>query len=206
MSAAKRIQNMIYAQRGKAALMRGDDYVLHRPTSAINAIPSEIGGLKATFNAEQSNFEKPNKYGNAVWWGIFDGRKTCVGDYLINDTNTYFIASMQPNLEIQCIECNYTISVESPNLSSRTNVKTNLILSGWPCSILEKGTSKGSHFDYPASMGQGAYIAYLPYFPGAEILTDYTIIDNDGNRYTVKLAEKTTPDMGWRLLVQKILK
>lgn len=201
MSAYQKIQNRIYALNGLAAKARGKDFVLHRPTNPLNPFPSAIGNIKAIFNAQQSVMEKPNKYGNSIWWGVFDGRLTQRFDYLINDENIYFIISQQPNLNIQCIECNYSIKIEQDDVSNRSLIQKKIIMDGWHASILERSKST-SGIDYPKSIGLGEHLIVVPYVQGVEIYTGNSIIDSDGNHYMIKVTEKT--DLGWRLWAQKM--
>jgi hypothetical protein len=95
--------------------------------------------MLVSLNAEDMGYKRPNKYGKATWYALFDATNAQVGDYLISggapllgengqqllaesgqglvadvayySRSTYFIAAMQPLLPILVVECNRVIDV-----------------------------------------------------------------------------------------------
>lgn len=172
-------------------------YTHHRPTTALNALPSSIGSVLATFSGttEFSNM-KSSPYGKSVWWGVFDGSGVAVGDYLIGQYGTFFVATQEANLPMLCVQCNRTISVFKTSLASKTHTGADALMSGWSCSILEAGR-KGGDVDIGDSLGQGTWQILLPHFSGITITTSNTLTDDMGNRYMIRTAELS--DLGWRI-------
>lgn len=192
-----------YAQWGLTAKRLGQPFQLHRPlTNNINPLPNKIGDIKVALNAESMNFERPNKFGQPIWWAVADGRLLQVGDYFIGSTGTFYVASMQSNLSIQCVECSTTISIYKEDLTSRIKIGQNLVISGLPVSLL-RDNNGSTGLDYPDSYGSGEFKFILPPINnGIQYLAGYTIIDGSGNRYIIRVVERT--DMGWRFWTQKI--
>src|SRR5579859_5191514 len=115
---AATLQSRIYKGYGKAALRVGYPFTLYRPTSVTNplALANVIGApINASFTVDgsQFNYNKPGKHENVLWLGLFDGTTTKVGDYLVSTSpcQTYFIAAMQPELPILCVQCIHVLTV-----------------------------------------------------------------------------------------------
>ncbi|MDE1179495.1 hypothetical protein [Paraburkholderia sp.] len=114
MDSAK-LQNRVYKGYQKAALRIGPLYGVYRPSSPLDPLGlGPVVTLNASFNAEDMTYSKPNKYGKPTWFCLVDGTQVMVGDYLINDSQTFFIAAMQPILPILAVDCNRTINVLRP--------------------------------------------------------------------------------------------
>jgi hypothetical protein len=163
------VQSKIWRGYEKAACKIGSEFQFHRPRAggltleAGGALKLEGGGdlllegspnypgiplftRYVSLNAEDMKYGKPQKYGKATWYALFDGHGICVGDYFIGlsvggdlllegggklseegegnfrlqgkTLNTFFVVAMQPLLPILVVECNRVISMARPKPQS----------------------------------------------------------------------------------------
>jgi len=205
---AIKLQNKIYAGYGKAALRLGTDQVQYRPVGAGDPLATPFATIKASYNAEDMSYGKADKYGSSVWWGLFDGRLTQVGDYLVGMQGTYFIASQQLHLPIQCVQCNRRIRltrmVDNGAVGAggyrgvcATEAQDQLGALGWPASVLLKGRMENTGSDLPGATKNVGWQILLPASIPIIINASDVLVDDLGRRYAVQGAEQT--DMGWRL-------
>jgi len=202
------LQARIYSGYTKAAQRIGLLFDLYRPTSSNNptATGNKLATLLASFNNENFNYKDPNKYGNALWYGIFDGAQTKVGDYLVGASGTFFIAGMQPLLPILCVSCNHTINIVRTTQQNAvgaigyggdTPTNETPIMTGWPASILIGGRARKNDVNLPGDVDYPGWLILLPAYPGAQIKTRDIIADENNVRYIVIAGELT--DLGWRI-------
>ncbi|MEF3066310.1 hypothetical protein [Pandoraea apista] len=216
------LQNRIYAGYAQAAKRLGLSYAQFRPASAVNPLATQTGNLLAAFNAEDMSYGKPNRYGDPVWYGLFDGRLTQAGDYLVGPGGTYFIASQQLHLPIQCVECNGVVRASrvasqsgvgmvgyggpcgEPGAGGDDYLIGDATGAGWPASILLFGQREKSISGLPSSSQQIGWRILLPKsVPLAVVFqASDTLSCNLGRRYVVQGAELT--DMGWRLTTTEL--
>jgi hypothetical protein len=220
---ADQIHDKIYSGRAKIAMRLGKSYDVYRPVRANNPLTNQIATIKAAFNAGDSKYKKPNMPGDPIWFGDFDGRITCVGDYLVNTENKSdirYIAAQQQLLPIIIVECNRSVRlIRAKNEQSVGYVgysgvdyaanKNDDILGlapennngkfiGWPCSILlGKGQMKNTEPLPASSSEQTGWQILLPASVPVVVNADDLLIDDLARKYSVSGAEKT--DLGWRI-------
>lgn len=212
------LQKKIWAGYGKAASRLGMLNDLFRPIGAVNPLASDtkIQSLLASFNAQDWTYIKPNKYGNPLWYGLFDATPTRQGDYLVGPQGTFFIAEQQLHLSILMVECNRTVALlraaapanatgSQPyggacitentaalgGLNSLGNVTT-----GWPASVLIGGRSSGATL-LPMSAKNAGWQILLPASVPVTIHAGDVLLDDLGRRYITEACELT--DAGWRI-------
>jgi len=204
---AGRLQQLIYKGYGTAATHIGPCYSLYRPTSAANPIAPTtlLGTLNASFNAMDMKYGKPNVYGKPLWYALLDGTVTQVGDYLVSNDKTYFIAAMQTTLPILAVDCNRTLNIfrpqqqtaagENPYGGTIDSNQTEL-MTAWPASVLQgtKGEKDGAVL--PGDVRLPWWAILFPAYPGVTLLTADIITDDIDRRYIISSAELT--DLGWR--------
>ena len=202
-----KIQSVIYKGYAKASNIIGLPYNQYRPTTANNPLAAQnrIANIKVSLNAMDMKYGKPNLYGKALWYGIFDGTATQPGDYLTNGSNTYFIAGQQPLLPIVVVECNRTASIFRPQVQSGSGIQPyggntastqTALMTGWPCSILQGTKGEKSETGLPGDTRSSWWSILLPY-AGVQIKPDDVITDDIGLRYVISSPELT--DLGWRI-------
>ena len=206
---AATIQARIYYGRGKVAQYIGETCNQYRPLAAMGPLTHQIGPINAAFNAGDSTYLKPNKYGNPIWYADLDGRLAHPGDYLvrISDGAVWFIAAMQHLLPIIAIDCPRQVKVSRMAASTTVGAgpynglinPTDIIgTTGalWPASILQGGRAL-SAAGIPSDVKEGGWKILLP--PSVPITIQATdiITDDLGRRFAVESSELT--DLGFRL-------
>lgn len=214
---ALKLQSKIYGGYGKAALRLGLDNVQYRPVGTGNPLATAGVTLKASFNAQDMKYGKPNQYGIAVWWGLFDASATQEGDYLVGPQGTFFIASQQLHLPIQLVQCNRRVTLSRASTGSGAGAigyggpcgtsGDDILLggagvpadTGWPASILLFGQRERNPSGLPSGVQQTGWRILLPASVPSSVVIQAadTITDDLGRRYAVQGAEPT--DMGWRM-------
>lgn len=204
-----RLQAKIYAGYAKAAAKIGLSFSQYRPTAGTEATAAGnlVGTLLASFNAQDFAYQKPNKYGNAVWYCLADGTQLAPGDYLTGNGSTYFIAAMQPLLPILAVECNRVLTLYRPQQQTgvgavgyggNTEENQTAIASGFPASVLQGSKGQRGEVNLPGDVRSPWWVMLLPNLPGnAYLRTNDIAIDDFGRRYTFSSVEQT--DLGWRI-------
>jgi hypothetical protein len=211
------LQQKLYAAYAAAAQRIGATATLYRPTSSVNPIVSGniVSTLPASFNAEDMRYQKAETYGKALWYCLADGSKLRVGDYLVQQGQTYFIASMAALLPILAVKCNRLVRIGRMPVengagyagysgvvqSAQTDVLgtssgQGLFVSGWPASILLGGRS-GQDPGLPSSVKEGGVTILLPASVPVVISESDTMQDDLGRDYVIAAAELTV--LGWRI-------
>ena len=138
------------APRRGASVRRTDAY-RPRGTSEPLSRANRFLRLPAAFTGPDGKFAKPNGYGDALWFGVFDAAYTRPGDYLVQDSGTWFVAAQQPLLPVLCVQTNRTVSFMRPAAPGGVGINTyggvalstaTPLIGGWPASVL--GASAGA--------------------------------------------------------------
>jgi len=212
------LQQKIYAGYAKSAQVLGISSMLYRASSSLTPIAAGnvVTTLPASLNAEDMGVQKPQRFGNALWYCLIDGTQTRVGDYLVNAAGTFFIAAMQPLLPILAVKCNRAVRISRMPMqnsagyvgysgvviSQETDVlgtsgALGSFVSGWPASILIGGkTDKDSGL--PSDVKEAGYEILLPASVPITIVESDILQDDLGRNFAIAAAELT--DMGWRIL------
>lgn len=203
------MQAKIYQGYAKAALRVGLNNQHYRPTSALNPIAAGnlVGSLYVSYNAQDMGYTKPNKYGNALWYGLFDGTQTQVGDYLVDPVDgKFFIAAQQQGLPILVVSCNAVVNVTRPFQQAAfgadvyggtTPATETMLMQQWPCSILLGGKQSKGDAILPGDTASMGVQILLPSVSGVTIAMADVITDQVGRRFVVVATELT--DFGWRI-------
>lgn len=205
MDAAK-LQTKIYKGYGLAAKRIGPLNTVYRATSAIAAMGQTVATLNASFNAEDMTYGRPNKYGKPTWYGLFDGTLVNVGDYLVGEQGTFFVAQMQLTLPILMVQCNRTINflrapapagVGALGYGGITAANEQVLMTGWPASILQGTKGEKGDAVLPGDTKTPWWNILVPAYPGVVLRSSDIATDDLNRRYTISSAELT--DAGWRL-------
>lgn len=200
------IQAKIYGGYAKAAKRVGYPTQVLRSTGALSP-PQLVATLPASFNAEDMNYSKPNKYGHPTWYVLIDGTQTQVGDALQSSKDgNYFIAAMQSNLPILVVQANHTVSLARANADTGVGLQaySGLVVSqeilmaqGVPASILLGSKGERNEVDLPTDTRTPLWSLLIPAPSGVVLRTSDIVIDELTRRYIIQSAELT--DLGWRL-------
>jgi hypothetical protein len=151
-------------------------------------------------------YGKPNLYGKPLWYALTDGTQTRVGDYLIGNGQTFFIAAQQTILPILAVQCTNTLNILRPQQQEGLgqvgyggDLDSNeiMLMQQWPASVLQgtKGEKDGAIL--PGDVRLPWWAILVPAYPGVVIRTADIITDDLDRRFIISSAELT--DMGWRM-------
>jgi hypothetical protein len=145
-----------------------------------------------------------------MWHGVFDAAYTQVGDYLVQDSQIWFIAAQQDLLPVLCVRADRFISFSRSDAPSTAGVNsysgvtadTNTpLLTGWPASILGVGGAGQPAADLPSDQSVPYWTVLMPAFGDVVLLPADRMQDDLGRNATVAAAELTS--LGWRITVQQ---
>ncbi len=202
------LQDRIQRGLGVAARRIGSIHEVMRPQGSGPPLAraNRVLRLHASFNAEDQSYRKPQAYGRALWWGVFDSAGTRSGDYLVSPDATYFVAAQQVLLPIQCVRTNRVLTVWRPlgaggagasGYGGVREIAGERLIERWPASVLAR--EGGGSGTLPGQAGAGSWIVLLPRLPVALRPADL-LRDEMDQGYLVEAAEES--DLGWRLLVR----
>jgi len=201
-----KLRDKIYIGYGKAAKRIGFNYQQFRATSASNPLTSTaLQTLPASFTTNFS-YSAPNKYGQATWLGLFDGRTFEPGDFLVGHQGAFFVAAMQDTLPIYCVQTNRVVSVLRVGMdagvglggwASDTPANEVTLMQGWPASVLQGTKGETNDAKLPGDVKTPWWAILMPAWPGIVLRTSDIIRDELGRKYVISSAELT--DMGWRI-------
>lgn len=199
----------MYYGYGKVADKIGTAFDLYRTTGPLNVMdPAHL--IRQNFMAsflQDGKFAKPNRYGNAVWQGIFDGRLTQKFDYLTNGDVTYFINGMPQVLPITLVECNTVIKVTRNSYPEGTKgvagygadkiSQEEVLIGNCPASQLIGTKWERNLVGLPGDTRLPYWVYLIPDF-GVEIrISDIITEEGNGRRAVVSTPELT--EFGWRI-------
>ncbi len=166
--------------------------------------------LHVLFSGAQGRFLRPQPYGDALCHATFDAAYTLPGDYLVQPTGTWFIASQAPLLPVLCVRTNRMVSFARAAAPASTGVNgyggvtattMTTLLANWPASVL--GASGGGQPEaaLPSDSNVPYWTVLLPSVQGIVLLPADLMTDDLGRNAIVSAAELT--DLGWRLTVKQ---
>jgi hypothetical protein len=206
------IQDRIRWGLNVAARAIGSMADAYRPSSADSPITPENRFLRlnAAFSAPDGRFARPNGYGSAIWHGVFDAAYTQVGDYIVQNTTTWFVAAQQDLLPVLCVQADRVVSFSRSDAASTAGVNTysgvttdtnTPLLQNWPASILGVGGSGSPEADLPSDSSVPYWTVLLPAYGDIVLQPNDLMQDDLGRNATVSAAELTA--LGWRVTVKQ---
>lgn len=184
----------------------GLPFAQYRPLDVMNPLANLLGTVPASFNATDMTYKKPNSYGKPVWYALVDAATTLNGDYFIGNGYTFFIASLQPLLPIQAVNCDHVVTIYRPQQQTgvgalgyggNTRENQTAIAANYPAAIIINTKAETGIVKLPGDVRAAWWNLYIPALPGGVLIKNYdVVIDENGNRYAISAAELT--EMGWR--------
>ena len=213
---AARLNAIVYAGRGKAALRIGTAFTICRPNQPANPLANTIATIPAAFSPN-GKYTTPNLYGHPIWFADLDGALVNVGDYLVSTdgTQTYFVGAKQSLLPIVAIECNTSLrlsrtiaasGIGALPYSGQSDATSDAVdpmgqkspFVGWPCSVLiGKGAERFANAVPSSPKTSPGWQILLPASVPVAITLADRFFDATGRVFDVVQAEQT--DMGWRI-------
>lgn len=106
-----RLQSLIYRGYAKEAAKTGSNYDVYRGSFMTPILPENLQTtLPCSFIAD-AKMSVANKYQTPTWTLRADGSQLEVFDILVGPFGTFYVASKQPNLPMEAIRCNATVSI-----------------------------------------------------------------------------------------------
>ena len=207
-----RLQDRISRGLGAAARAIGVRTDAYRPSDISDPLAprNRFLRLHAAFSAADSKFGHPSAYGAALWQGVFDSAYTLPGDYLAQETGTWFVASQERLLPILCVRANRVVSFSRAAAPTANGVNdyggvmltsATPVLTNWPASVLGVGGGGRPEAGLPSDSSIPYWTVLLPAFPGVLLRPSDLMTDELGRTATVSAAELT--ELGWRLTVKQ---
>ena len=201
------LQNRISKGMGVAARRSGTPFTIYRPCGAIQPLAAQnrVLQLYAAFYPGNSGGKGGADYGRPLWRGVYDAFYTQAGDYLVSRDNTYFVASQQVGLPVQCVRTNRVVSLVRPTPATQGGYSGfyatpgDTVLAEWPASLLADGGRADE-----VKVGEtrlGVWTLLLPTLPVCPQTAD-VVSDDAGGVYAVGSAEESV--LGWRLAVRQL--
>ena len=208
MANAQYIQDKIYYGYDKAAQRLGFEYDIYHSVVPVDPInPANfINRLFASFNVSW-NYEKANKYGNAVYQLVSDGRYFSIGDFFVGNGETWFVISKDLQLPITAVQCNHTVLIErsvqsdvpgTDDYSGYNNQLPDVVARNLPASILYANKGNMNPERLPTDTNLGFWTVLVPNLGNVIYFNRDIVQDENGYRYVVVTPELT--DFGWRLM------
>ena len=202
---ARTLQDRIRKGMGVAARRAGCLFNLYRPAGIVQPVSpgNRIMALSAAF--KPFGGRAGVAYGQSLWSGTFDSSYTQPGDYLVNASETYFVASQLPGLDVQCVLANRVVSIVRPmpamqgGYSGFFSTPGDVVITEWPACLLESGG-----YGDGGRVGEtrfGGWRLLLPVLPAAPQIGD-VVSDDLGGAYVVGSAEQSV--LGWRLAARQV--
>jgi hypothetical protein len=206
------LQDRIYRGLNAAARAIGADTDAYRPSGLSDPLTpvNRFLRLRAAFTTDDGSFAHPNKYGDALWYGVFDAAYTRHGDYLVQEQATWFVAVQQRLLPVLCVQTNRVVSFLRPAAPSSTGVNTyggmtdatnTPLLTNWPASVLGAAGRGHPESDLPSDSSIPYWTVLLPAYAGVTLRPSDLLTDDLGRTAVVAAAELS--DLGWRITVKQ---
>lgn len=223
------IQQKIFYGYAKASFKLGATYSLYRSAVPINPITEEnlIGTIQMSPSVSW-DYMKAQSYGKAELNACIDAQSanapySClVGDYLvpaidpqsgiIDETNTYFVQSLQFDLPPRVVICNNTLSIIRPSQNTGPGYQgyagytpgtSQTIMTDMPASVLKVGRGMAADTKLPTDSREPMWTILMPNLGGVIIRIGDIITDNINEEYAVSENELT--DLGWRITAMQVV-
>jgi hypothetical protein len=207
------LQDRIHRGWNAAARAIGADTDAYRPRGPSEPLArtNRFLRLRAAFTAPDGRFVRPNSYGDALWYGIFDAAYTQPGDYLVQQESVWFIAAQQRLLPVLCVQTDRIISFWRPaaptsagvNAYGGSTTATNeLLLENWGAKVTGSSGRGRPESDLPSDSSVPYWTVLLPALPGVVLHPADLMTDDLGRNAVVAAAELS--ELGWRLAVKQV--
>jgi hypothetical protein len=205
------LQDRLYWGLNRTANILGRVTDAYRPCGVSDPLDqsNRYLRLRAAFSRADGNFNHPVGYGTSIWRGYFDASYTCVGDYLVQKDDVWFVAAQQSLLPVLCVKTNRIISVTrqlipvtGTSYGLEIGSSTISVISKWPASLLGVGTDGKSPTHLPGDTAVPTMIALLPSVHQQVIQPTDVVIDDRGTTGTIVAVELS--DLGLRLNIRHV--
>jgi hypothetical protein len=193
---AARIQQLIYAGYGKAAIRIGPPHNVYRPQSFIDPIQDAnlVTTITASFNINGS-YKGQTKSNQLYWQIIADASQLQVGDYMVG-TDTYVVLALDSLLPPIALRCTQSLTFFRPSINDQPGVQPypnpemgTAYAVNIPGALgIKKETGRPSA-DLPTDNALRAFYSAFFYLPDGTVETRDQITDENGDNYQVVSAQ-----------------
>ena len=205
------LQDRIAAGLGIAARKLGVTADAYRPRDATPALAprNRYMRLPVAFHIGKG-FDAPATQGAPLWQALLDSAYTKPGDYLVQGSETWFIASQPRLLPVLCVQANRIVNFTRAAVPDRVgqNAYAGMqreahrpLLTGWPASVLATGAARTAQAHLPADLPAAQWTVLLPILPQVILRAGDRMTDDLGRAGIVISADQTA--QGWRLTVRE---
>ncbi|ONG55738.1 hypothetical protein BKE38_08710 [Pseudoroseomonas deserti] len=202
------IRDRISLGWAKLAQLFGHPYTLVRPLpgSADLSAVEDVQALKAHFDRDpQFRGIKPALWNDRNEYATLTA-KVEVGDYLVGEVATYFIATQADITPATAVRCNEKITISRPASKAGMaahmgNTAPVLLAKAWPVRMTTASKGDSPLAGVPEAGKQSSKDILMPAIPGVAIQTSYEVRDSKGAKWRINAIEET--HLGLRLLVEQ---
>jgi hypothetical protein len=208
---APQLRNRVAKGLGQAAFRIGHLYDAFRPTSPVAPLARRnfFLRLNVALHGEDKDWHRGARYGQPLWFGLYDSVYTEPGDYLVGPLGTFFVASQPPMLPAVCVQTNRILRFVRPRGARNAGLngyggvqpgQEDLLLDGWPASVLAASGGGRAGGPLPGEPGPPSWTVLLPALRGAHAVALHQgdlVTDEAGTVAMISGVELS--DLGWRL-------
>jgi hypothetical protein len=178
----------------------GTSFEQYRPSLALQPLGASIGSLQgAVANLPGYSLGRPAGFGEAVRIWMGDGSGLQVGDVLVGDGQTVFVAETRSLQPVLLIDCNTTLQFSIWSASGAYGGGSEIATAtGWPASLRLHGRGGADPAALPSDSRTAEWEVLLPAIPGVVLHEDMRMIDTDLRRFVLAGVERTA--LGYRLI------
>lgn len=185
------VQARIDAGLGVAAAVLGTPYSVYRPADPMQPLAAPIFTLQAVVGRDpEGGFRAPAGYGVAVRTLFADASGLRVGDVLVGDGATLFVAAIEANAPPLLVDCNARLGllrlVASPGYGGAAE---QAVAAGWPASLRLEGHGAPSPAGLPGDARPPGWQILLPAIPGVVPAAGMRAVDDSGRRLEIAGVE-----------------
>lgn len=211
------VQDKVYYGYAQSAIRLGTSFDVYRAPNPIVPIQQQnfVQSVLSSFN-QTWDYMKANKYGNALWQAVVDGRIVQEGDYLVGTQDrylaTHFIMSMDLLMPINSIECNRVVTIQRPaqntkpgyqgSYSGYSPLTATVLAQNLPVSILEQNRGTPNRMKLPTDARMPIWTFLAPNLGGVNYQNGDIVTDEVNQRYVMVSPEET--EFGWRILLEHL--
>lgn len=193
-----------------SAEVLGTAYQQFRPSGPYNPTGNDklIATIPAWITADKAGKGNgPFTYAKPVCYGMVDPDVITVGDYLIGQFGTFFVASKDGVMQTQLVRCNLTATISRPGPGTAdpdyyggdTQSSLTPILTAWPASIIQGTKGEAGEVKLPGDVKMAWVSVLLPSVGGVEILPGDWITTTEATPMVYTVSSRELTPLGWRL-------
>ncbi|QDH16788.1 hypothetical protein [Swingsia samuiensis] len=171
----------------KIARQLGKKATQYRPLGPLSLMGEVYASIMMVHDMTPDfSFTRIPLWGNVTEYMLTDHMDDiALGDIILCDKETFFVASINDYRPLLCVVCNQTVCVEqSDGFGER-------IITDCPISIFETGKGEGVGNGIPGELKPTQFLGYFPHICNDFLKPYMVVIMKDGSSYTISTVEKS---------------